>query len=77
MLLCSKRKEVLKEVVSCRQPLQWPLFLSLDKSRMRFLFGLVLAASTASASASCGGLGGSFLNEEMSNKSSIEDKRLL
>ena len=74
MLLCSKRKEVLKEVVSCRQPLQWPLFLSLDKSRMRFLFGLVLAAS---ASASCGGLGGSFLNEEMSNKSSIEDKRLL
>ena len=75
MLLCSKRKEVLKEVVSCRQPLQWPLFLSLDKSRMRFLFGLVLAAS-ASASASCGG-GGSFLNEEMSNKSSIEDKRLL
>ena len=73
MLLCSKRKEVLKEVVSCRQPLQWPLFLSLDKSRMRFLFGLVLAAS---ASASCGG-GGSFLNEEMSNKSSIEDKRLL
>ena len=70
MLLCSKRKEVLKEVVSCRQPLQWPLFLSLDKSRMRFLFGLVLAAST------CGG-GGSFLNEEMSNKSSIEDKRLL
>ena len=75
MLLCSKRKEVLKEVVSCRQPLQWPLFLSLDKSRMRFLFGLVLAASTASAS--CGGLGGSFLNEEMSNKSSIKDKRLL
>ena len=73
MLLCSKRKEVLKEVVSCRQSLQWPLFLSLDKSRMRFLFGLVLAAS---ASASCGG-GGSFLNEEMSNKSSIEDKRLL
>ena len=76
MLLCSKRKEVLKEVISCRQSLQWPLFLSLDKSRMRFLFGLVLAASTASASASCGG-GGSFLNEEMSNKSSIEDKRLL
>ena len=74
MLLCSKRKEVLKEVISCRQSLQWPLFLSLDKSRMRFLFGLVLAASTASAS--CGG-GGSFLNEEMSNKSSIEDKRLL
>ena len=73
MLLCSKRKEVLKEVVSCRQPLQWPLFLSLDKSRMRFLFGLVLAAS--SASSSCGG-GGSFLNEEMSNKSSIEDKSL-